>query len=116
MQLRYILMHESFLLNQILVSFNFLMFVVCRFRESMCVLVVSVVLSSLCDPINAMIIMIFLFGICDPIITMIIMIFFSLDEMFKVFLLNTTHLIFFLLFLSKFWLNYTFSPNFCSKI
>jgi len=33
-------MHESFLLNQILVSFNFLMFVVCGFRESMYVLVV----------------------------------------------------------------------------
>jgi len=31
----YILMHESLFLNQILVSFNFLMFVVCDFRESM---------------------------------------------------------------------------------
>jgi len=41
----YILMHESLLLNQILVSFNLLMFVVYGFRESMCVLVVSIVLS-----------------------------------------------------------------------
>jgi len=56
-------MHESFLLNKILVSFNFLMLVVCGFRESMCVLVVSVVLSSLCDPMIAMIIMILLFGL-----------------------------------------------------
>ena len=56
-------MHESLLLNQILVSFNFLMLVVCGFRESMCVLVVSVVLSSLCDPMIAMIIMILLFGL-----------------------------------------------------
>jgi len=63
MQLCYILMHESFLLNKILVSFNFLMLVVCGFRESMCVLVVSVVLSSLCDPMIAMIIMILLFGL-----------------------------------------------------
>jgi len=38
------------------------------------VLVVSVVLSSLCDSIIAMIIMILLFGFCDLIITMIIMI------------------------------------------
>ena len=67
-------MHESFLLNQILASFNFLIFVVCGFRESMCVLVVSIVLSSLCDLNIAMIIMILLFGFCDPIITMIIMI------------------------------------------
>jgi len=74
MQLRYILMHESFLLNQILVSFNFLMFVVCGFRESMCVLVVSVVLNSLCDSIISMTIMILFFGFCDPIIVMIIMI------------------------------------------
>jgi len=65
-------MHESFLPNQILVSFNFLIFVVCGFRESMCVLVVFVVLSSLCDP--TMIIIILLFGFCDPIIIMIIMI------------------------------------------
>jgi len=36
------------------------------------VLVVSVVLSSLCDSIIVMIIMILLFGFCDPIITMII--------------------------------------------
>ena len=35
-------------------------------------LVVSVVLSSLCDSIIVMIIMILLFGFCDPIITMII--------------------------------------------
>ena len=56
-------MHESFLLNQILVSFNLLMFVVCGFRESMCVLVVSVVLSSLCDPIIVRIIIILLFGL-----------------------------------------------------
>ena len=67
-------MHESFLLNQILVSFNFLMFVVCGFRESMCVLVVSVVLNSLCDSIISMTIMILFFGFCDPIIVMIIMI------------------------------------------
>jgi len=40
MQLHYILMHESFHLNQILVSFNFLMFVVCGFRESMSVVMV----------------------------------------------------------------------------
>jgi len=75
MQLCYILMHESFLLNQILVSFNFLMFVVCGFRESMCVFVVFVVLSSLRDPIIVMIIMILLFGFCDPNIAMIFMIF-----------------------------------------
>jgi len=75
MLLCYILMHESFLLNQILVSFNFLMFVVCGFRESMCVFVVSVVSSSPCDPIIIMIIMILLFDFCDPIIAMIIMIF-----------------------------------------
>ena len=60
MQLRYILMHESPLLNQILVSFNFLMFVVCGFRESICVLVVFIVLSCLCELITAMIIMILL--------------------------------------------------------
>jgi len=68
-------MHETFLLNQILVSFNFFMFVVYGFRESMCVFVVFVVLSSLCDPIIAMIIMIILLGFSDPIIAMIIMIF-----------------------------------------
>ena len=56
-------MHESLLLNQILVSFNFLMFVVCDFRESMRVLVVSIVLSCLCEPITAMIIMILLFDL-----------------------------------------------------
>jgi len=100
MQLCYILMYENFLLNQILVSFNFLIFVVCGFRESMHVFVVSVILSSLCDPIIAMIIMILLFGFCDPIVAIIILIFsFWLDEMFRVFLLNTTHLILFLLFL-----------------
>ena len=65
-------MHESFILNQILISFNFLMFGVCGFRESICVFVVSVVLSSLCDLIIAMIIMILLFDFCDPIIAMII--------------------------------------------
>jgi len=63
MQLRYILMHESFLLNQIIVSFNFLMFVVCGFRESICVLVVSVILRSLCDLIIAMNYMILLFSL-----------------------------------------------------
>ena len=67
-------MHETFLLNQILVSFNFFMFVVYGFRESMCVFVVFVVLSSLCDPIIAMIIMILLFEFSDLIIAMIIMI------------------------------------------
>jgi len=36
-------MHESLLLNQIILSFNHVIFVVCDFRESMCVLVVSVV-------------------------------------------------------------------------
>jgi len=36
MLLCYILMHESFLLNQILVLFNFLMFVVGDFREYVC--------------------------------------------------------------------------------
>ena len=56
----YILMHESLLLNQILVSFNFLIFVVC-FKESMRVLVVSIVLSYLCELITTMIIMILLF-------------------------------------------------------
>ena len=60
MQLRYILMHESPLLNQILVSFNFLMFVVCGFRENMCVLVVSIVLGCLCEFITIMIIIILL--------------------------------------------------------
>ena len=49
MQLCYILRHEGFLLNQILVSFNFLMFVICGFRESMCVFAVSVVLSHYYD-------------------------------------------------------------------
>jgi len=63
MQLRYILMQESFLMNQIPVSFKFLMFVVYGFRESMYVLVISIVLSSLYDPITAMIIMILLFGL-----------------------------------------------------
>jgi len=67
-------MHESFLLNQILVSFHFLMFVVCGFRESICMLVLSVVLSYLCDPIIVMTIMILLFAFCDPIISMIILI------------------------------------------
>jgi len=46
--------------------------------ERVCVFVVSVVLSSLCDPIIAIIIIILLFGFCDPIIAMIIMIFFFL--------------------------------------
>ena len=54
-------MHENLLLNQILLSFNLLIFVVCGFRESMCVLVVSVVLSSFYDSITAMIIMVILF-------------------------------------------------------
>jgi len=63
MQLCYILVHEILLLNQILLSFNLLMFVVCGFRESMCALVVFVVLSSLCDPITTMIITILLFGL-----------------------------------------------------
>jgi len=63
MQLRYIFMHESLLLNQIFLSFNLLMFVICGFRENMCVLVVSIVLNSLCDSIIAMIIMILLFGL-----------------------------------------------------
>jgi len=64
------------------------------------VLVVSVVLNSLCDPINAIIIMILLFGFCDSTIAMIIMILlFLARRMFRVFLLNTTHLILFLLFL-----------------
>ena len=61
MQLHYILMHESILLNQIILSFNLLMFVVCDFRESMCMLVVSVVLSTLCDSIITMIRLILLF-------------------------------------------------------
>jgi len=56
----YILMHENLLLNQILVSFNFLVFVVCGFRESMRVFVVSIILSCLCELIIAMIIMILL--------------------------------------------------------
>ena len=56
----YILMHESLFLNQILVSFNFLMFIVCGFRESMHVLGVYIVLSCLCELITAMINMILL--------------------------------------------------------
>ena len=63
MQLHYILMHGSFLLNQILLSFNLLMFVVCYFKESMCVLVVSIVLRSLYDFIPTVIIMILRFSI-----------------------------------------------------
>jgi len=55
-------MHESLLRNQILLSFNLMMFVVCDFRQSMRVLVVSVILSSLCDSITTVIIMILLFG------------------------------------------------------
>ena len=56
-------MHESIFLNQILLSFNLLMFVVCDFRESMRVLMVFVVLSSLCDLITTIIIMILPFGL-----------------------------------------------------
>jgi len=39
------------------------MFVVCGFRERMCVLVVSIVLSCHCELITDMIIMILLFGL-----------------------------------------------------
>ena len=60
-------MHDSLLLNQILLSFNLLMFVVCGFRESMCVLVVFVVLSSLCDSITTVIIMILLILTCHDV-------------------------------------------------
>jgi len=56
-------MHEN-LLNQILLSFNLLMFVVCDFRESMCMLVVSIVLSTLYDSITIMIIMVLVFLTC----------------------------------------------------
>jgi len=59
----YILMHESLSQNQILVSFNFLMFVVYGFRESIHVLVVSIVLSCLSELITSMIIMILLFAL-----------------------------------------------------
>ena len=61
MQLRYILMYESLLLNQIILLFNLVMFIVYDFRESMCMFVVSIVLSSLCDLITTMIIMILFF-------------------------------------------------------
>jgi len=104
-------MHESFLLNQILVSFNFLMFVVCGFKESMCVFVGSVVLSSLCDQIIVMIIMILLFGFCDPIIAMIIIIFlFGLTRYLKFsskyITLNIILIIYFILFYHYFYYHY----------
>jgi len=75
-------MHESLLMNQILLSFNLLMFVVCGFRENIYVLVVSVVLSSLYDSITTVIIMIIIF---------------LLVVMFIVFLLNVEHLLLLLL-------------------
>jgi len=54
-------MYESLLLNQIILLFNLVMFIVYDFRESMCMFVVSIVLSSLCDLITTMIIMILFF-------------------------------------------------------